>query len=549
MAVERLDPETVERIAAGEVITRPARVVAELVDNALDAGAESITVDVDGDGTDRIRVADDGHGMSREDAVLAVERHATSKIRDAEDLETATSLGFRGEALPSIADAGKLEIVTSDGAEVGTRVELRDGEPVVGDAGRARGTTVVVRDLFHDRPARRESLGSQGTEFGRISSLVTRYALVRPDVRFRLDHDGREVLSTPGTGDFSDAVVAVYDRHVASRATTFDHGTTLPDHGGALRVEGFLVYPGTTRADRSHVRTAVNGRPVGDDGLRRAVERGYGSLLPTGRHPIAVVTCSLPPETVDANVHPAKAEVGLAAHEAVEDAVETAVSDAMTTADLRRSGEVAMDLESSLAPKETESALADVRVIGQFRDLYLLCADGDDLLIIDQHAAHERVNFERLQAAVAGAAIESVELDPPETLSLTPREAAVVKERGSELAALGFEAAPFGGTTVKLSAVPAPLGHVADSEAFRDAVSALTGGERVDSGRDELLADLACHPSLKAGDVLENDAAAALVERLGQCEQPFACPHGRPTVLSIDEETLIRGFERGTRLG
>ena len=570
-AVRELDPAAVERIAAGEVITRPARVVAELVDNALDAGAESVEVAVDGDGTDRVRVADDGHGMAREDAIRAVERHATSKIRDASDLDTATSLGFRGEALPSVADAGRLELVTSDGGEVGTRVEVADGEKTVADAGRARGTTVVVRDLFHDRPARRESLGGRGTEFGRISALVTRYALVRPDVRFGLAHDDRTVFRTPGGGAYEDAVVAVYDRHVAGASTTFDHETTvaLPAPGGSpederrggdergrgeerpLRVEGLLAYPSTTRADRSHLRVAVNGRPVGDSGLERAVERGYGSLLPDGRHPVAVVACELPPEAVDANVHPAKAEVGLAVRGAVEEAVETAVRDATTTADLRRSGEVAMDLESSLAARddEAESALADVTVLGQFRELYLLCEDGDDLLVVDQHAAHERVNFERLRAAVDGEAVESVPLDPAETLSLSPREAAVVEDRADDLRALGFEAAPFGGTTVKLSAVPAPLGRVADADAFRETIAALADGDDPRDGRDAVLSDLACHPSLKAGDSLDDADAEKLVERLGRCERPFACPHGRPTVLSIDEETLIRGFERGTRLG
>jgi DNA mismatch repair protein MutL len=549
--VRRLDEASVERIAAGEVITRPARVVAELVDNSLDAGATRVTVEVDGDGTDRIRVADDGHGMGRDDAELAVERHATSKIRDASDLRDATSLGFRGEALPSIADAGTLELLTSDGGEVGTRIEMCGSEVAVEDAGRARGTTVVVHDLFADRPARKESLGGQGTEFGRISDLLTGYALVRPDVRFRLDHDGRTVFSTPGSGAFRDAAVEIYDRHVAAQSTTVEYETTVAFDGTErpLEIDAFLVYPGTTRADRSHLRVAVNGRPVGDTGVQRAVERGYGSLLPHGRHPVAVVACDVPPEAVDANVHPAKAEVGLAAREAVEAAVEEAVNDALTTADLRRSGELAMDLESSLTPKERESALAGVEVIGQFRDLYLLCADGDDLLVIDQHAAHERVNYERLQRAVESEGVESVSLDPAETVSLSPREASVVAEEGTALEAMGFEVAPFGGTTVKLSAVPVPLGRVADVDAFRETVTALAEGLSVDDGRDAVLADLACHPSLKAGDDLSDDDAEKLVSRLGQCDQPFACPHGRPTVLSIDEETLIRGFERGTRLG
>ncbi|GAB7093988.1 DNA mismatch repair endonuclease MutL [Halolamina litorea] len=564
-AVERLDDATVDRIAAGEVITRPERVVGELLDNALDAGAASVRVEVDGDGTERLRVADDGHGMARGDAARAVERHATSKLRDAAELPATTSLGFRGEALPSIADAGRLELVTSDGSEPGTRLVVdgdggsegrspsgsraSPGDVQITDAGRARGTTVIVRDLFADRPARLEALGGAGAEFAKVSDLVARYALTRPDVSFSLAHDGRDVFETPGSGVYEDTLAAVYDRHVAAGATTFTHETTLSaggegPNGAALHVEGVLASPATTRADRSHLRTAVNGRPVVNEGLRRAVERGYGTLLPNGRHPIAVVSVSLPPETVDANVHPAKAEVALAAREAVEAAVETGVNDALTTADLRRSGEVAMGLEESLEPVDADSALADAEVLGQFRETYLLCVAGEELLVIDQHAAHERVNYERLRAAVSGTPIERVGISPPETVSLSPAEAAVVEERADEVAALGFEADPFGGTTVKLSTVPAPLGRPADSAAFREVLAALARGDDPADAREAALADLACHPSLKAGDTLEDEQAQSLVHRLGQCEQPFACPHGRPTVLSVSAGTLAAGFER-----
>ena len=522
--VRTLEEETVDRIAAGEVVTRPARVVGELLDNALDAGASGIRVEVDGDGTERIRVADDGSGMGRGDARLAVERHATSKLRDAAELPATTSLGFRGEALPSIADAARLELVTSDGREPGTRVVVDDGNVTVRDAGRARGTTVTVRDLFADRPARREALGSAGTEFARISTLVARYVLTRPGVAFSLTHDDRETLSTPGSGAYADALLAVYDRHVAARSTTFTHETTLSHDGAdrALCVEGALVYPSTTRSDRSHIRSAVNGRPVVDEGLRRAVERGYGTLLPAGRHPVAVVSVDLPPETVDANVHPAKAEVALSTREQVEAAVERGVDEALTTADLRRSGELAMDLERSLEPERGESALADASVIGQFHDLYVLCAAGDDLLVVDQHAAHERVNYERLQAAVEGAAVESVTLDPPETLSLAPAEAAVVEGRNEELAALGFEAEPFGKSTVKLSAVPAPLGRPADTEAFRETltVQVTPTGWRATADPSELLVLIACshHDSNVLGGTSSRGSwPASVIDGSGKC--------------------------------
>ena len=548
-AVRELSEATVERIAAGEVITRPARVVAELVENALDAGADRIDVAVDGDGTGRVRVADDGHGMERDDAVRAVEPHTTSKIRAADDLREATTLGFRGEALAAIADAGDLELVTSDGSAVGTRVTVADDEKTVADAGRARGTTVVVTDLFGDRPARRESLASPAREFGRISELLTAYALARPDVAFSLEHDGRETASTPGTG-LRDALVALYGRETGGESTAVTHRSEvdLADRAADLALDGRLCYPSTTRSTRDHVHVAVNGRPVRDDDIRRAVARGYGSLLPSGREPVAVVRLDLPAWAVDPNVHPAKERVAIRGGDAVADAVEAGVREALTTADLRRSGEVAMDLDSSLAPVEAaESDFADATVLGVLRDLYVVCESGDDLLVVDQHAAHERVNFERLRAALAEEAVPSAELGPAETVTLDPPTAAAVEEHRGELSTLGFSVDPFGGTTYRVTAVPAPLGRVADADALRGVAADLreSGGRGgADSLREELLADLACHPSLKAGDALDRETATRLVERLGECEQPYACPHGRPTVLSVEAATLADGFER-----
>ena len=542
--MRRLDRETVDRIAAGEVVTRPARVVVELVENALDAGAERIEIEVDGDGTERIRVADDGAGMSTEAAELAVERHTTSKLPDG-DLSAVETLGFRGEALASVADVARLTLTTNDGGPKGTRVTVDGDEVTVESAGRGRGTTVEVRDLFHNRPARRESLAAPATEFERISDRVADYALLRPTVAFSLDHDGRRTVATPGTGDAADAALSVYGRAVARESTTLDAAAPVEIAGREteVTVRGLLAYPSTTRASTGHVRLAVNGRPVSVPALRRAVERGYGSLLPGDRHPVAALAVSLPPWVVDPNVHPTKETVALRAADAVASVVEDAVGDALSTADLRRS-EVAMDLDAALEPVDgTASALADATFVGRFRDLYLLCAAGGDLLVIDQHAAHERINYERLREAVDSAAVPSATLDPPATLSLSPAEVAAVEAHTDELARLGFDPEPFGGGTVRLRAVPAPLGRVADPEALESTLAALREGGAGDQ-RDALLADLACHPSLKAGDELTDVEAAALIERLGACDQPFACPHGRPTVLAIDEGHLARGFDR-----
>ncbi|MFC5277355.1 DNA mismatch repair endonuclease MutL [Halorubrum rubrum] len=566
--VRRLDPATVDRIAAGEVITRPARVVAELVDNALDAGATRIDVGVDGDGTDRIRVADDGRGMDRADARLAVERHATSKLAPDADPVGVASLGFRGEALAAIADAARLEVTTNDGdagdvaGGVGTRVVVgprsdadADDELEVRDAGRARGTTVVVRDLFSTRPARRESLAGARAEFARISTLVADYALANPEVAFALEHDGSTTLSTPGTG-VTDALFGVYDRETTSRSTEVAASADVDVADGAgddgreigVDVAGALAYPSVTRAASDHLRVSVNGRPVRDDRLAGAVRAGYGRLLPDGREPVAAVDVAVPPERVDPNVHPAKREVGLRDADAVADAVESVVADALTGADLRRKADVDTDLETALEPvgeaDGSRATFADAEPIGTFRDLYGLVESGDELLVIDAHAAHERVNYERLARAFADDPVPTAAVGPPATLSLSAGEAAAAEAHADTLADLGFETEPFGGGTVRVRSVPAPFGRTADPEALRDALAALSDGESPRDARERLLADLACHPSLKRGDAIDRSAIRALLDRLGECERPFACPHGRPTVLSVAEATFAAGFER-----
>ena len=558
----RLDAATVDRIAAGEVVTRPARVVGELLDNALDADASSVEVAVDGDGTDRIRVADDGRGMSRADAGRAVERHATSKLAPDGDPVGVDSLGFRGEALAAIADAARLELTTSDGGAVGTRVVV-DGTRApageagpdidVSDAGRARGTTVVVEDLFATRPARRESLAGPAAEFARISSLVADYALANPEVAFTLEHDGSTTLSTPGTG-VTDALFGVYDRETASRSTELAASVAVGIEGGEsgpVGVAGALAYPSVTRASRDHARVSVNGRPVRNDRLAAAVRAGYGRLLPDGREPVAAVDVAVPPARVDPNVHPAKREIGLRDAERVADAVESSVADALTGADLRRKTEVETGIESALDPVggdggERPAAFADADPIGVFRDLYLLVETGDGLLVVDGHAAHERVNYERLSRALSDESVPTAALDPPATLSLSADEAAAAEAHADALAALGFETEPFGGETVRLRSVPAPFGRTADADAFRDALATLLSGESPRDAREALLADLACHPSLKRGEIgdLSRGEQRSLLDRLGECDRPYACPHGRPTVLSVDEASFAAGFER-----
>ena len=552
-SLTRLDEATIAEIAAGEVISRPARVVTELIDNALDAGASRIEIAVDGDGTERIRVEDDGHGLTREAVTLAVQRHTTSKLpadigdtaETSNALTAVSTLGFRGEALAAICDCATVEIVTNDGDAVGTKLRVDDGDVTISDAARGQGTTVTVTDLFADRPARRESLAGPAAEFSRISDLVADYALARPAVRFSLRHDGTATFSTTGNG-LRDALLGVYDADLARQATIIEHATDIDtaEGTGSLDLRGILAYPSVTRASRDHVRVAIDGRPVADSDLRRAVIAGYDSLLTGGQYPVAAIDVRPPADSVDPNVHPAKQRVGLRDRDAVETAVEAAVGDALSTADARRTEAAATDLTTELDAVDRSDPFADLRVIGSFRELYLLCEDGDELLVVDQHAAHERVNYERLRAAVDDESIPQATLEPPESVSVSPAAASLADAYADLLDSLGFAVEAFGGGTLRVAAVPAPLGRVADADALRATLDTLAAEESPADPRDAILAEMACHPSLKAGDALSTAAAEKLLARLGECEQPFACPHGRPIICSIDEATLAAGFDR-----
>ena len=536
--IRKLNDETIELIAAGEVVENPASVVKELIENSLDAGASSVGIEVENGGIDRVTVADDGEGMDAEDAKRAFERHATSKITDPDDVGAVDTLGFRGEALPSIARVARVEMVTKDEGVGATRVVTGAGVDGTrtGETGRGQGTTVEVTRLFETTPARREALSSPKREFRRVSRLVTQYALARPGVAFTLEHEGNEVLSTSGSGDPIDALYAVYGRDVASRATRFSH------EDGRIGVEGALVRPSVTRSATHHVYTSVNGRAVGDETVRDGAVDGYGTLLPKDSYPIAVVSVEVPPGRVDVNVHPAKKKVRFVDEDTVSRVVSAAVRDALTNEDLTRRAEMELD-----APVDVEttgdSAFEDAEVIGQFRDLYLLCESDDDLLVVDQHAAHERVNYEELRGEFNGT-VPSAELDEAVTVDLSPDEAAVIEERRDALRANGFRVEEFGGGLYRVRGVPAPMGRVGDTELVHDVLDRFVTGEEVDL-RDEVLKDVACHPSLKAGDEVTREEATELVRALGECEQPFACPHGRPTVLSVNERRIAEGFERG----
>ena len=754
-AIRHLDDQTIQRIAAGEVVERPASVVKELIENSLDAGATRIAVSIEGGGTEGIRVRDNGHGIPESELPLAVAEHATSKIRDINDLDTGVgSLGFRGEALATIGAVSRLT-VRSRSADAASGAELTvDGGEVgaVEPAGCPVGTTVEVADLFFNTPARRKFLKRDRTEFDHVNTVVSQYALANPAVAVAFEHDGREVFATEGTGSLRSAVLAVYGRDVAESMIEVD--SDVDDDAPIDGISGLVSDPETTRSSRSYLATFVNDRYVTASLLRGAVVDAYGGQLAPDRYPFAVLFVDLPPGLVDVNVHPRKTEVRFDSEDAVAAAVQDAVTDALLTAGLIRSSaprgrsapaetaiepeapdttavgggdrdqsgdvggdadantdadssaDVASDIsggadtttdadssadtttdssgdshtttgadgdtatgddttttahgstsdgagsvetttaseaeadaakpvdpsdeaswvvddittespstpavDASAEPVSTDGdqttppasdlstatssptdsddsttntvdddlpphahpeagdttptqpttqqtltgetttaerrydSLPSLRVLGQLYDTYLLAATDDGLVLIDQHAADERINYERLHAEL-GDAPATQTLAEPVSLELTAREAALFESVADRLAAIGFRAENAGDREVTVTGVPAVFNTTLAPELLGDALLGVVDaaeGDTVEAAIDELLADLACYPSVTGNTSLTEGSVVDLLSALDGCENPYACPHGRPVLIEITREEISDRFER-----
>jgi DNA mismatch repair protein MutL len=570
--IRRLPEDLVNKIAAGEVVERPASVAKELLENALDAGARSIVVEVEGGGKGRLRVRDDGEGMSREDAVQALERHATSKLRELADLERVGTHGFRGEALPSIASVSHLVLRTSDGGEAGTEVEVRHGRLVqVRDAGHPRGTSVDVRDLFGAVPARRKFLRADATESAHLAEAVTLLALTRPDVGFRLVSGNRETLSAPPVDGLAARLYQVFGE------ACLDDLLAVDGLEGWVGVRGFVARPDRPAAARPSFRLYVNGRAVRDRALARAVAEAYravGRRDPGGQ---AFLFVEVPLHMVDVNVHPAKTEIRFADPRTVWGAVERVVKGALAggTQAVRRAAvldatERFLDGAARVAepsrpwpapaPSAAPAALpvpaaaaplveaAPPTVLGQHRNTYILASDGEDLLLIDQHTAHERVRFEALVTRLGATGVESQLLLVPAVHRLAPRLQPVLEVHQDRLGELGFEVESFGGDSVRLRAVPALLAGRDPGPALeallRDLLERDDAEWAVSAARDRVAATLACHSAARAGEPLALETQRAIVAGLWRAAHPAVCPHGRPTRVRIPREDVTRWFQR-----
>ncbi len=554
-----LAPQVADQIAAGEVVERPASVVKELVENALDAGARTIRVEIEDGGKSLIRVSDDGAGMSRADAELALSRHATSKIREAADLIGVGTFGFRGEALPAIASVSRFELETSPDGASGTRLRAAGGrrEPVE-DAVRQHGTTVTVRALFFNTPARRKFLRAQATETRAVVEALTVLALTRPDVAFALTSDERALLDLPPAVRPSDRVHALWGAGLADSLLPVAH------REGPLVVRGFAQRPAQAKPAGRKGYVFVRGRPIRDPFILRAAEAGYRSTLAPGDRPSLVLFLDLPGDAVDVNVHPAKLEVRFRdkffVEKVVEEAVRRALGPLAAAAPLGVGGQVsgvggAWTGVGSMMPAGTpqelfpESLTPDTRSLTpllQVFDTYLLFQTDSGVAIVDQHSAHERVLYEAVMHQLSGDGAPAQRLLLPLTLEFAPPELEAIEAHRELLRRVGYEIEPFSGRTVVVHTAPNPHPRFDAARCLQELVADLAGG-RFRGGANRLerfAATFACRAAIKAGQRLEPEEARQLVARLLTATLPAHDVHGRPTIVQLPKDELERRFGR-----
>jgi DNA mismatch repair protein MutL len=583
-----LPPEVADQIAAGEVVERPASVVKELVENALDAGARHIAVDLEQAGSALIAVVDDGEGMGAEDAVCAFERHATSKLGAVEDLLRIATLGFRGEALASIAAVSRTTLVTRRaGALGGTRVVVEHGRTVeVRESGAPVGTRIEVAELFGNTPARRKFLKAPPTEVGHVSELVTRTALAWPQVAFALRHGGRVLLELAAVEEDGERLRQVFGAERADAMLPFASRAAGGTVCGWL-TDSHLSFPAPRQ-----VYTYVNRRYVRDKLVTHALLAGYSTLLMHGRYPGAALFLDVPVEDVDVNVHPTKAEVRFrragAVHELIVQAVQARLRDqtretrrtavplggaapaqiplripprpaAWNGAALRlvdeppRAAPAARPLPVAPLPEAPLPGEAPVgfftalRAVGQVFEGYLVCEGHDHLVLIDQHAAHERVTFERLRVAYASGLMPRQQLLVPTVIEVGPREAALLREQIDTLDGVGFEIEPYAGGAFAVRAVPALLADTDAAALLRDVTEDLAEigrSRRVEDAAEAVLARLACHSAVRVGHQMGPQQIRALLVAMDHADFSGNCPHGRPAYVLLSRGDLERWFKR-----
>lgn len=588
-----LDPATVNQIAAGEVVERPASVVKELVENAIDAGAGSVTIELTSskDAITRIRVTDDGCGMSLSDARLAFTRHATSKIRSINDLRHIRTLGFRGEALATIAAVSRTSLTTKprgSGAVPGTHIVVEGGvTKKEEETGAPDGTSVIVEDLFFNTPARKKFQKSRNTELVHIHDILEGICLSHPDIAFHLSHNGTEQLVTDRTSDLNDTVARLFGSDLIRDLLPVR--ASLP----FLTLTGFACRPAIARKDRTRIFVAVNRRYITSAVISDAIKAGYGTLLAKDRFPVVFLNLDIDTALVDVNVHPAKKLVRFSREKEIAEAVKSAIKETLLAHDLIPAAAShpakipflseppvlqvrSCDISTGPAPagvfeythagtadtdqrlRQTElaisadpafpvsSLLPEIEVIGEFGGIYILaCTENNELLLIDQHAAHERILYEQVSGQ-AGECRASQELISPVVLHRTPREAALLQELLPALEKEGFVLEGFGGDSFIIRGIPVVLGRMEDTSILDDIISDLVSEEPAQtvSSRERITRIVACRGAVKAGTACTREQCQRIVDQLRKMKNPFTCPHGRPTMVRFSRRELDAMFRR-----
>ncbi len=585
----RILPDTlINKIAAGEVVERPASVVKELIENSVDAGATEIFIDIEQAGRRMVRITDNGKGMSPDDARVAFERHATSKISSESDLEAIRTMGFRGEALSSIAAVSQVKMLTAEqGSPSGVMIEIEGGTvKTASDASASPGTSLEVNHLFYNTPARLKFLKSPATEFSHIVSAVSHQAMANPAIRFRLTHNKKTVLDLPGSSGIKERAFQIYGSELSEHLTEFSSGRD------SVRVSGLVAKPAYTRSDRTYQDFYVNGRSIKNPSLTHALYEAYRGLLMRDRHPVGFIFIDLEPSLVDVNVHPAKAEVRFRNQSQIHDLVRDAIREALrgghdmpsadnagrvkeAVADYLINSEFGMrnaeskvsipagkidvgDFPEHDAPQisiEDSSSHSAFRIphsellfpLSQIHDSFIVAQSQDGMALIDQHAAHERVLFERLQDQFSAGNIAVQNLLIPVQVEINHAEKGLLSEYLPELHRLGFLVEGFGGNTFVIKAVPSLLTGADYKKLLLDILDEIKvhgHSRQMDRLRDEILSVMACHPAIKVHRKLDMREMEHLLRDLFSCRMPHTCPHGRPTVIRFSMDEIKKMFKR-----
>ncbi len=573
-----LDDHLISKIAAGEVIERPASVIKELTENSIDAGATQITVEIEDGGKKLIRITDNGTGMTKKEAQLALMRHATSKIKDESDLSSIHTLGFRGEALASIVSVSRFSLKTkTKDSTTGTEI-TQDGaeERTIKDIGIPEGTTITVKDLFFNTPARQKYLKSSSTELGNIIDVITSYTLIYPQIHFKLISNANTLFTSPKTHDMQANIATIYGKDIAEDMLKISYDKSI-------KIAGYISKPSLTRAGKRHQSIYVNKRHIKNKLITRAVYDAYHTYLTIGRHPIFIISIDIDPKIIDVNVHPAKTEIRIEKENDLYEAVYSAVKSSLEKSDLipevkdntvqkkiplpytrpappktqYSPAKTPPAYTPKIAPrqlmiKETEKditfqKLPNMQIICQIASSYIIAESESSMYMIDQHAAHERINYEKLKKTKDNRPNESQALLNPKIIELSQKDAAILDEKKELLKATGFDIEPYSDNSFSVRAIPVILGKQYSESNVTDVITDIIEASKItniDNLKDSIIKMIACKASIKAGDKLTDKQMLDLLKELETCDAPYTCPHGRPTIIEISFKEIEKRFKR-----